>query len=717
LKTRIGLLLILPLLWLAPLLGGLGQIHNAPGAEYSDLAVAHLPSAEFLRQSLVRYGEIPMWNPHVLGGTPFAADPLSGIYYPPLWLALVISPALAFNLLFLFHLAFAGVGAFELARKEGASTAGALLAGIAFGGLPKLVAHAAAGHLTLVLAAAWTPWLLLAARKAAREGSLRAGSLAGVLAGIVFLADPRWAIPSALAAGGYAWVSAGSDPARTIRVRILAWVKYLLLFVAFAAAIAAVLAVPMIQFVALSTRAGLTAADATTGSLPLLSLLGLLLGGVGSSAEWVVYPGAVVLALALIASFYIIIRPSSSEKSSEVGRRSEGVFWFVLLLVSIFLSLGSIIPGFSNVVGAIPGAGLLRVPPRWMFLAGLALAMLAARGMTALESQTDGRGIFKKVGFGLASGGAVLAVASAVTGLPSSLWQDGLIWCAAGAILLAGFLPGRWAPRAGVALVCLTVLDLAIADWRMIDPRPAEAESAGIETALSFLENNAAGYRVYSPSYSVPARDSVAAGLRSLDGVDPLILLSTEKTVSAAAGVPEDGYSVTLPPFATGQPGSDNGDAVPNARLLGLLNVRYIVSAFEIPGAAFTLRQKAGGLFLYENPAVFPRAWIAEALDGWDRPLPGREARVVSESPNRMRLTAEGPGWLILSEAAFPAWRATIDGKSAEIRTAGGWWRAVEIGPGVHEVRMDYDPSVNWIGLAVTMIALAAFFGVRRWAK
>ena len=211
-KTRIVLLLVLPLLWLAPIFGGFEQIHNAPGADYSDLAVAHLPSAEFLRQALAQYGEVPMWNPHALGGTPFAADPLSGIYYPPLWLALVLPPALAFNLLFLLHLGLAGVGAFLLARAEGASPAGSLLAGIAFGGLPKFVAHVAAGHLTLVLAAAWTPWLLLVVRSAVRHSAVRVWALAGLLTGVIFLADPRWAIPAALAAGGYAFAAGGAAP-------------------------------------------------------------------------------------------------------------------------------------------------------------------------------------------------------------------------------------------------------------------------------------------------------------------------------------------------------------------------------------------------------------------------------------------------------------------------------------------------------------------------
>jgi hypothetical protein len=725
-KTRIGLLLILPLLWLAPLLGGFGQIHNAPGAAYSDLTVAHWPSAEFLRQSILQSGEIPMWNPNTLGGTPFAADPLSGIYYPPLWLALVVSPPLAFNILFLLHLALAGVGAFLLAREEGASNTGALLAGIAFGGLPKFVAHVAAGHLTLVLAAAWTPWLLLAARNAARKESLRGWSLAGFLAGVIFLADPRWIIPSGLAAIGYAFAASRKNPPiDSRRERILTWVRQLVVFAGFTAAISAILALPMAEFTSLSTRVNLPASESAMYSLPIRYLSGLFFGGIVNPLEWVVYPGAVVMLFALVPLF---IRSTFNDSGapgnvsppanySYPHARKEGWFWLAVFLISVLLSLGSNIPGLGTLTNAIPAVNLLRVPPRWMFLAGLALAMLAARGLTVLEGTTDKRGILKKVGFALAAGGLILAAAAGAAGLPAILWQDGLLWGGMGLILCIGMSSGRWTAAAGVALVGLAVLDLAVADFRLIDPHPAAIASPDVGTVVSFLENNAAGYRVYSPSYSIPALNIMEGNLRSLDGIDPLMLRSTVQTVSAASGVPAAGYSVTLPAFASGEPAVDNSAAVPDPRALGLLNVRYIVSAFAIPGAAFTLREKAGGIFLYENPLAMPRAWIAGTIDGWDQPIEGRMARVESESPNRIRLTAEGPGWLILAEAAYPAWRATVDGKPAAIRAAGGWWRAVEIGPGIHEVQMSYDPSLSAIGAVVTLLAALAFLGVRRWAK
>jgi len=716
----VWLLLLLPLVWLAPLLGDPTQVHYAPGAEYSDLAVAHGPSAEFIRRSLIQFGEIPLWNPHTLGGTPFAADPLSGLYYPPLWLALILPSPLAFNILFFLHLAFAGFGAYMLAKEEGAGQAGSLLAGIAFGGLPKLIAHVAAGHLTLVLAVAWTPWLFLAAREAARHGSIRRWSLAGIMAGIVFLADPRWIIPAAAAAVAYAVFGGKGASAPSRRAATLDWIRHLGVFALFAAAIAAVLALPMAQFVSMSTRSNLSGAESTVLSLPFSALIGLLFAGIGSSIEWVVYPGVVVLGLALASA----LRPPSPGVSREKGSGDEGgrgsggeaAFWWILLILSIFLSLGSNIPGVSKVLDAIPAAGLLRVPPRWMFLAGLALAMLAARGITRLSRVVDERGLLKQAGFGLAAGGLILAAAAGAMKLPAALWQDGLMWGALGLILFAGFASKPWKNPATGALIVLAVIDLAIADSRMINPDPADpipAAAAGVSQAI--IKEGATEFRVYSPSASIPQLAAVQDGLRMLDGVDPLILRSTAGVVSAAAQIPAAGYSVTLPAFETGNPQTDNRDIIPDWRLLGLLNVRYIASAFPIRSAMLGGCEPISGIHLCKNLVAQPRAWVAEGFDTWDQPIAGREARIDRDSPNRIRITAAGPGVVILADASYPAWRARVDGETAELSSAGGWWRAVEIGPGLHTVEMTYDPILFRIGLAAAALALAAYGVLRRW--
>ncbi|HMK07568.1 MAG TPA: hypothetical protein VK449_00905, partial [Anaerolineales bacterium] len=202
-----GLIAAASALFLFPLALHLDGFPFSPGAAYSDALIAHLSAASFLHRALIVQGQIPLWNPTILGGMPFAADPLSGLWYPPMWFLAMAPSAPAINLLFWGHLVFGGIGMYLLLRAEGLGRMASLAGGLAFAGMPKIIGHVGLGHLTLVEAVSWSPWLLLAAGRAiegvGRSHSARAFLVAGALAGAAFLADPRWFVPVALTALGY----------------------------------------------------------------------------------------------------------------------------------------------------------------------------------------------------------------------------------------------------------------------------------------------------------------------------------------------------------------------------------------------------------------------------------------------------------------------------------------------------------------------------------
>src|SRR3990170_7026543 len=130
---------LLALLYLWPLTLHPGFVPFAPRAPYSDLLITHLPNAAYIRDSLARYAQWPLWNAQILAGQPFAADPLAGMWYPPNLLLLPRSVPLpfAFNLLFALHFAWAGYGLFRFLRGEGLDPGPALLGSLAFMGTPK----------------------------------------------------------------------------------------------------------------------------------------------------------------------------------------------------------------------------------------------------------------------------------------------------------------------------------------------------------------------------------------------------------------------------------------------------------------------------------------------------------------------------------------------------------------------------------------------------
>ncbi|HEY7697783.1 MAG TPA: hypothetical protein VIE88_05170, partial [Vicinamibacteria bacterium] len=118
--------------------------------------------------SRVKAFELPLWNPHILGGEAFHANPQVGIFYPPTYLLLpfhsegsVSYEALeAYQLL---HQAFAGVGILLLMRSLGVGTMGALASAVVFMFTGFFTTP---GHQAIVLTASFVPWVLLAIRRA-----------------------------------------------------------------------------------------------------------------------------------------------------------------------------------------------------------------------------------------------------------------------------------------------------------------------------------------------------------------------------------------------------------------------------------------------------------------------------------------------------------------------------------------------------------------------
>ncbi len=366
-------LLLLPLLLLLP---NLTSFIYQPGAAYSDLLISHTPNAVFLKQALLEWHRLPFWSDTILSGYPFAADPLSGLWYPPGWLGILLPAPLGFNLAILLHLLWGGVGMYVYLKSEELSPLPALLGAVAFEAMPKLISHFAAGHMTLVYAVAWTPWLLRAENRRIRAGSgQRWRGLSGVLLGVIALADVRWAAFAGLVWLFYALARRNlfeSRPgeASSLAGRLARFAAYALGQVALAVALAAPLLLPLLEFSRLSTRAGLTPAEAFTLSLPPSRLLGLIVPDPRGYAEWILYPGAVGLVL-----FVVVLLDARGKPPAK--------FWIWAALLSLVYSLGSAIP-FLPLLANLPGLDLLRVPSRALFVAGTAFAVLSAYGAQTL---------------------------------------------------------------------------------------------------------------------------------------------------------------------------------------------------------------------------------------------------------------------------------------------------------------------------------------------
>ncbi len=668
-------LLLIPALIYLPTFGGNAAV--PPGESvYSDLLITHYPYLLYLRESLITNQQIPLWSTLIQSGAPFAANPLAGVFYLPGWIGMVFPLPAGLSLVLALHMVFGTFGMYKFLRHKKTDEIGSLLGALGFGLMPKLAAHFGAGHVTLIYAISWTPWLLYCSERDRR------GWITGVVAGLLFLADPRWAVY-----GGMLWVSYKFAYRQLqARERVLYYLKSSLI----AFLISAPLLLPLMEYLRHATRANLEMEDIFYGSLPVSNLIGLIIPGSGGNIEWYLYAGGVLLAL-IISQFF----------NKDLRKRNR--FWVLWTGISLLLALGSW--GVkADWVSSIPLLNILRVPARSLFLTGICLAVI---GGTSLESILNGFEDPKKrrILFGICVAGIFTLLGLAVLKLSQSamIFWGFAFFTAAGLLLLVNSGKAK-IPLLGWIILGVLVVDLLGAGYTSYHIQSSEAREPN--PAQTYLIEDDGNFRIYSPSYSVQQYLAAEYQLELADGVDPMQIAKYVEFSEKATGVYGDGYSVTIPAFKTGNPSLDNINAIPNSMLLGLLNVKYVISEFAIDAPGLTLLSNDLEPFLYLNERMMPRAWIEELGEkqGDLDLVSERDVRILEKSANKIILEAAGPGVLVTSEVDYPGWRVYVDGKREELISAYGVLRSVELSAGNHQVVFRFHPVSVYAGLILAGI-------------
>ena len=91
----------------------------------------------------------------------------------------------------------------------------------------------------------------------------------------------------------------------------------------------------------------------------------------------------------------------------------------------------------------------------------------------------------------------------------------------------------------------------------------------------------------------------------------------------------------------------------------------------------------------------------------------GGAARIVSYEPERVvvRASSAGPGMLVLGDNHYPGWKATVNGRSADIERVDYLLRGVRVRPGTSTVEFRYQPlswRIGWILSLLALIGLVA---------
>lgn len=695
---KIILLLIVPVIILFP---GFWNFIYPTGSRFSDLTISHYPNLLFLKQSLIETGQIPLWSDTILSGYPFAANPLSGLWYPFTWLLLLLPQPFGYNLVVIIHLLIGGLGVFRLLRVKGKGSWPALIGGISFQLMPKLMAHYAAGHITLLFAVCISPWLgIVETYRMRRTHSPQFRFLPGILLGWIALADLRW-LPYA----GIFWLVIHFSVKNEIREntgtlkRIIASLPGFFLQGFIAACISAPILFPLLQYASLATRDSLETAERLAFSLPPLRVLNLFFPDFGGYHEWVIYSGVFsIFALVIVLS-------------NRFLRRGNWI-WIFLVFLSVFIALGVNNPVMVP-ISTLPGYDLMRVPPRANFLGGMAFCLLAG-------SVADS--ILRKKDLGEIKIFPVIVVSLfAVLFFGGYYWQFKtfnveIFWGAFLGLVFSAYLiliktsPFLHSRLSKHILISLVLLDLGVVCIAGFQFRSSESVlKEGREIAGWIQQQQEQHSRVYSPSYSIPQLNGVYFQLQLADGIDPLQVATYVEYMNIATGVKSKGYSVTLPAFHSGNPQMDNAGATPDAERLGILNVAYVVSSFPIEAKGLTLVHFDDSTYVYENSYFRPRAWLQESSTGLAQEF--EQVEVQSLYPNRIVLKAKGPGVVVLSELWYPGWHVYVDGKRGQVLKVENLLRAVSVDEGVHSIQFIYRPFFVYAGAILFLITCTFLLG------
>jgi hypothetical protein len=695
-----GLLLIAVLILFAPVLRHPDYLLYPTYSPHSDLTVSHWPKAYLMAKSWQATGSLPLWTPANLSGMPLAANQVAMRFYPLAWLFLLLPVNPAFNLLFVFHLFWGGLGVYWLLRAGfDLDPIPALVGALTYALGGKLLAHAAGGHVIVVAAMAWMPWALLGTHQLLRGGNLLWAVLAAVALAMQLATDVRITLYTAYLLLVYVlWDLLVVERGRW------ALIPRLMIIPVLAALLGAAQLLPLLELAGYSNRA-LSLADAGSFALtPLTLLVGLLLPDVQRGHEMVVYLGLASLALALLGP-------------TKADRRT----WFFggVVLFAFLYALGPATPLFELIYRWAPGFRWLRAPARAFLPASLAVGILAGIGMQRLA---QGR-VRWSVPVALAVGMLTLGLGLGLAVLFGQVNRAalGLAILPSITLLIVGLIAkGRLPARLGLlGLTLLVFADLAsfnATGMRFISPAEAFTDGA---VAADYLSSQPGLFRTYSPSYSLPSHVAARADLGTADGVEGVHLAVYDRFMALAGGYGDPSFSVTIPPFPPDLRLDEAfRDTRPDLRLLGLLNVEYLAAAFPMNWSGLTFAAQIDGTHIYRNQYALPRAWVIPSLPhaggGWATQLVAladqsaraiatgdSTAQVTRHEPDRIEVEAQLPddGVLVLGEIWYPGWRAMVDGEAQPVEPVAEVLRGVPLTQGNHRVVLIYDPpSVRWGG-------------------
>ncbi|HVA23319.1 MAG TPA: oligosaccharide flippase family protein [Chloroflexota bacterium] len=721
----------------------------------SDSILENYGWKRFLLDSL-RQRQLPLWDPNILGGTPFLAPGQASVLYPFVVLWLILPLAYAYGWFAALHLFFAGAGAYAFLRVSGGSRTAGVVAGLTYMFSARLVTSILWPQ--MMGAIVYLPLLLLFVELTVRQARHRwpvLPAVAGALVlGVSILAGHIEASVYVMAAMGlYALgriVATVPLPPRRERLDEGPWRASVscLALVVLGAGLAAVQLLPFYEVGSLNFRSGTVSYRDVAGfALKLPQLLTFLMPdfygnpvihsapywGPKDYVEQAAYVG--VLPLLLVAATLLMLL-SRLRRRRLLSRAGEGIvasLWAVIV-VSLLLAFGT--PLYRVIFFLLPGFNQIHSPFRWLIPYTAAMALLAGFGFDYVRERLGtARLVFGAAALAALAGLAIwlkLVLPHIPAGERALEVRNYALFLVLAILAAAICWTGRRA--FGFLAIGLVALDLGYtgidfntaADPSLLNTTPA---------LVAFLQQDHSLFRVsaYAGDVMKANGNALYTGIQDARGYDSVIIGRYARLNELLE--PQDQLQFNrIKPI-------DRPEAL-KSPLLNLLNIKYVITPQPIQDPQFEKVYSGPDGQVYRNRDVLPRAFVVprvrveatpqaqlDALKAVDlahvavvdRPLPAQapgsltlpslatagEGRITAYSGRKITIQASGPGLLVLTDNNFPGWKATVDGQPVDVLTADYTFRGVALAAGQHTVEFNFAPASLLVGGLVSALSLA----------
>ena len=719
-----------------------------------DAADGYYPSHVAILRAL-SHGEFPTWERGSWAGWPLAVDPYYGLYYPLSTIYAVFGAVRGLGVTAALHALAAALGMLWLMRRRKLGWGAALFAAASLGFGSFMVERIR--HIIFEQMIAWLPLILVGVEGFLAERRARWLVLAALATGMALVCG---ALPLApfvmIVVGAYVAPRLWSID-RATRPRVGAW---LVGAAAVGGLLAAAQIVPTVAHLPYSPRSlGVDYQFASSYAWPDASYLAVLIApgtfGGADRGHWFGVFNHWEMAGWYAGALTVLLAPLGLARRKPELWALGGV-----ALLGILLAFGDHTPVHRFFFHYVPLYGALRCPTRALVMDLFALPILAAEGIAWLEARAGTRRML----------GAVVALAFVVAGIAVAVvlsrnahlappvvaarhaFAHFALVAGGGGALVALLLGGVLRPPvAATALALISLVDLVAVGRTLVQPKPADwAPGTERFAAVDWLLAQHPSDR-FIPDWRGPFRLhnlGMTYGIEGAGGYESFTIWRyTNLLYTLNNGQPY--------PYAKLKQDLAAGDIKRfDTPLVDLLDVRwYIGMAAPAPHWIQRFRPTPGApphavheptwdpqLGVWENPHVLPRAFVvhhatvlpddaAQAralvrldpradviLDAAPSPPPAgtglEAARVTALERKRVVVEADAAtaGVLVLSDAWYPGWRVTVDGRPAPLLRADYALRGVALPAGHHVVEYTFRSRPAELGLALSAVGVLGLF-------